>query len=89
MNPRAFYRHTQDVKFNTYVVFRSKEDVGFEPTISWHDSSRIRTCDLRIKSPVLYQLSYRVYEELMALRTLATLFQALHAVVALINIKSR
>ena len=27
----------------------------------WHDSSRIRTCDLRIKSPLLYQLSYRVY----------------------------
>ena len=27
----------------------------------WHDSSKIRTCDLRIKSPLLYQLSYRVY----------------------------
>lgn len=26
-----------------------------------HDSSRIRTCDPRIKSPLLYQLSYRVY----------------------------
>lgn len=34
MNLGAFYCHTQDVKSNTYVVFRSKEDVGFEVATS-------------------------------------------------------